>query len=91
MSNYVASKVSFKETSNGIEIAGKLYEPNYDVDPEYANDEVPNISYYNLYEVDGEMEYTGYIWVADKKENVIDPQEWSDEYDADNMYVLILN
>jgi hypothetical protein len=91
MNNYIASKVSFRETANGIEIEGKLYEPNYDFDPDYIDDGVLNISYYNLYLSGGNMEPTGYLWVADKKENVEDPQEWSDVYDADNMYVLIFS
>jgi len=91
MNNYTASKITFKETANGIKIGDKLYYPNYDVDPEYLSDSVMDISYYNLYLSGGDMEYTGYLWVADKIENVDDPQEWSDEYDSDNMYVLEFN
>lgn len=90
MNNYIASKVNFtKKDDNIFEINGKIYSVDYDLDPEYIDDGVLDISYYKLY--DENDEESKYILAFDKIEDIEDPQEWSDVYDSNNAYVLEFN
>ena len=87
MSNYIAHKLQFEMLKDcKLTIDGKVYTWNENVDPCYQNDGVLNISYYPLVDEDGEP--TQMILAFDKNENAEDPQEWSDEYDANNPYVI---
>ena len=96
MTNYIATKKEFKTlesegNSEIIEIDGEIYKADCDKeDPEYINDGVLNLSFYHLKGEDGENS-PKYFLAFDKRDDVEDPQEWSDEYDVDHMYVLELN
>ena len=84
-SNYVASRLDYEDIgSNKLLIDGKVYTYNSDNDPEYQQDGVLDISYWHLYDEDGEQTDMVYAFEHIECE---DPQEWSDEYD--NPHVLI--
>ena len=91
MGNYIACKVSFEvlESTGNIEqvkIDGKIYTANYDRDPKYMDDGVLDLSYYDLTDEDGE-EVPDMILAFDPTGNP-DAEEWNDQYDVANMYVL---
>ncbi|MFA5307336.1 MAG: hypothetical protein WC365_07855 [Candidatus Babeliales bacterium] len=90
--NYISSQKDFEEIDHSkgtVKIDGKTYHWNKDNDPEYQDDEVLDISYWTLHDEDGES--TNMVLAYDKRDDVEDPQEWGDEYDADNPYVLAFN
>jgi len=91
MNNYIASKVKFEEIdSKTFRINGEIYTVNHDKDHEYIDDGVLNLSYHHL-EKDGEQ--SQYILAFDKIEGIEqeDINEWSDEYDSNNPYILEFN
>jgi len=89
MNNYIASKVDFLDLGNDkFEIEGKVYSVDYDRDPQYKDDGVLDISFYPLTINSEDSEY---ILAFDKLDDVEDPNEWSDEYDTNNYYVLVFN
>jgi len=90
--NYIAKRISFKilEAEGNIEkvrIDGKVYRADYSPDPEYIDDGVLDISYYRLEDEDGDI-VADMILAFDRREDVTEPQEWADEFDVENMYVL---
>lgn len=90
MTNYIAKAVEFKEVNRDtFIIKGKTYKVKWDKDPEYINDGILDISYWDLYDTDDEE--TEYVLAFDKRENPEVINEWADEYDTENMYVLALN
>ena len=89
-SNYIASKMDYENFDGQnctLEIDGKTYHWNGDNDPEYQNDGVLDISYWEL--LDDDDDTTDMVLAFYRLEDVEDPQEWSDEYDADCPVVLI--
>lgn len=99
MNNYSVSRIKFESlgrTDNGNKetflINGKNYTADYNRDPQYREDNVLcEISYYDLLDEEGES--ISYILAYDKIEGISaeDINEWSDEYDSDNPYVLEFN
>lgn len=95
MGNYITRKINFEilESEGNtelIKIDGKIYTVDYNGnDPEYINDGVLDLSYYNLIDEDGE-ELADHILAFDATGNP-DAEEWGDQYDVENMYVLKLN
>jgi len=96
MSNYISSKIKFEELGamndkkgEHFLIDGKIYTCDYVNDPSYIDDGVLNLSYYELLDEDGNV--SEYIIAFDKIEDVENPQEWSDEYNVANQYVLKFN
>jgi hypothetical protein len=87
--NYISSKVKFEDLGDSkLKINGKIYTYDDTLDPEYQDDGVLDISYYTLEDEDGEPTNMVYAFDAKDCEN---PQEWCDQYDADNPYVLEFN
>jgi hypothetical protein len=85
--NYIVSEVEYDDLDNDqYQIDGKIYHVHSNLDPEYQNDGVLDISYWVLY--DEEDEPTDYILAYDKIADVDqeDISEWSDEYD--NPHIL---
>lgn len=83
--NYITTRVDHEELDdNKILIDGKIYTYNGGNDPEYQDDGVLNISYWHLYDGDGEI--TNMVYAFDYIE-CDDPCEWSDNYG--NPHVLI--
>lgn len=96
MGNYIASKVKFEELGTMNDLKGehfkineKIYTCDYLEDAEYIDDGVLDISYYTLLDENGED--SQYMIAFDKIEGVEDAQEWSDEYDVENQYILEFN
>lgn len=90
-SNYITSKMDYEDLGDSkLLVNGKTYTYNDNVDPEYQDDGVLDISYYPL--VDEDDEPTNMVLAFDKRTDGRDePQEWCDEYDANHPYVLAFN
>jgi len=85
--NYIAKRMDYKDIGdNKLLIDSKIYTYNDSVDPEYQDDGVLDISYFPLFDEDGEP--TNMVFAFDKRDDVSDSQEWCDEYDAAHPYVL---
>ncbi|MBU3173341.1 hypothetical protein [Clostridium estertheticum] len=94
MSNYIASKVEYTELEKNDKgenflINNKVYTQDYLGEEQYIDDGVLDISYYVLLDENGEE--SKYLIAFDKINGVEDPQEWSDEYDVKNQYILTFN
>ena len=86
--NYIARKKEFEILEDGkLLIDNKIYTYNDNLDPQYI-DGILDISYYPIIDEDGEQ--TNMMFAFDKREDVSEPQEWGDVYDAEHPYVLQL-
>ncbi|MBA1335864.1 MAG: hypothetical protein HPY66_1682 [Firmicutes bacterium] len=76
MGNYIASKILFKNLDvekYTVQIDGKIYHWYGDDDPEYLDDGVLDISYWDLFDADGKP--TNMVLAFDRREDMDDPQE----------------
>lgn len=78
MNDYIAETMEHEIIDDKtVKVDGEFYTFYSDLDPQYENDGVLNISYWDLY--DGDNEFSNMILVYDYIE-CEDPQEWSDSY-----------
>jgi hypothetical protein len=89
--NYIANRLPFEYVDgrhDQIVVDNKVYTILDNSDPEYMDDGIVDISFFNLQDDGGEI-VDNMFWAFDKIEDVGDPCEWSDEYDADHPFVII--
>jgi len=88
MTNYTISKINYEQLSNDkFKIDEKIYKVNHSEEPNYWNDSVLNISYHKLYDQNGEESI--YVLAFNRIEGVTS-EEWSEEYDIENQYILAI-
>lgn len=90
-SNYIVKRKDYKKVEEDtFEVNGNLYKVDLDKDPLFHDDEVMNISYWEMFTLDGEK--SDYILAFYKLESLPkEPTEWNDYYDESKPYVLDLS